>query len=155
MYKILADLPDILAHQKDKGKKGITGWKYGYRIHPIDNTRQFHNGIDLPANEGTPISCPFDGQVVMCMYNDELNGNALKINHAECSTAYAHMFAHGPGIIKGAKVKAGQVIGFVGTTGKSTGAHLHFVIRVVPDGKTEPESTDPLPWLESSIEEES
>lgn len=100
---------------------------YGWRIHPIYRTRKFHNGVDLSAPEGTPISSPMDGTVIAVWY-DERNGNALKIKHINgFTTGYAHnekIF-----VKRGDEVKKGDIIANVGNTGASTGAHLHFTLR--------------------------
>lgn len=102
---------------------------FGYRIHPITGIKSFHNGIDIAANLGTPIISPWDG-VVSSKWYDSTNGYAIRIKHNnKYTTGYAHMLNATPNdIIVGSKVNKGNVIGYVGNTGSSTGAHLHFVV---------------------------
>ena len=156
-YKILEDLEEILKYQKNKKS---TGWKWGWRIHPITNHKQFHNGIDLPAYVGTPIYCPYDAKVIK-LWNDKLNGNALRLRHVFnkniVETAYAHMYRF-PRYIKYCKeddilIKAGMIIGYVGGTGRATGSHLHFIMRLKKAYKLEKlwrRDINPLDLLENS-----
>src|SRR5262249_34616697 len=97
-----------------------------------------HNGIDLVAPPGTPVHAASDGKVVGAAPNAGY-GNWIRIEHAHnVATVYGHLSEYAPGISAGAKVEQGQVIGFVGSTGRSTGPHLHF--EVIDEGK----ATDPL-----------
>ena len=104
---------------------------YGMRTHPIHGTQKMHNGTDISASEGTPIRAPMDG-VIAEMGNDPSGyGNYLAVKHADGSigeTFYAHMSRYAD-LPVGTAVKAGQTIGYVGNTGGSTGAHLHFEVR--------------------------
>ncbi len=118
----------------EKYKK--VGSPYGYRIHPITGKRKFHKGIDIGGAgiKGQPIRAAADGTVSIASYNYGGYGYYVMINHGQASdgksyvTLYAHMSKY---IVKvGDKVKKGQTIGYVGTTGASTGYHLHFEIRV-------------------------
>ncbi len=112
--------------------------KYGYRTHPVTGVKQsFHSGVDFPAAKNTKIFAAADGTVISAKYNGGY-GNCVMINHGGgIVTLYAHMVSTPP-VKVGQKVKAGDVIGYVGTTGSSTGNHLHFEVRV--NGK----HTDPL-----------
>lgn len=105
------------------------GSAYGWRMHPIFNEMRFHAGEDIGAPSGTPILAADSG--VASVYPDNGNGygNYIMINHGGGRvTLYAHMSAFA--ISGGATVTQGQVIGYVGSTGNSTGPHLHFEVRV-------------------------
>ena len=112
---------------------------YGYRIHPIFKTKKFHSGVDLAAPGGTNILAAADGTVKMSGWNGGY-GNCVVIDHGGgISTLYGH--ASRNLVVKGQKVTKGQVIAKVGTTGNSTGNHLHFEVLV--NGKT----TDPMAYI--------
>jgi murein DD-endopeptidase MepM/ murein hydrolase activator NlpD len=99
---------------------------FGMREHPILGFSALHAGVDFAAPPGTPILAAGTGKVVMAGPNGGY-GNYVKLQHtSDVATAYAHMSRIGPGIKPGASVRQGQVIGFVGTTGLSTGPHLHY-----------------------------
>lgn len=98
-----------------------------------------HRGIDIPAPEGTPILAAHSGTVLICGWNDSFGNQVLIDDGAGFSTRYAHMTA--TAVSPGAVVTAGQVIGYVGSTGDSTGNHLHFEVSV---GGT---LTDPLDYV--------
>ena len=101
--------------------------RYGYRIHPILNKRHFHAGIDLSAKFGTPIYAPADG-VVEYSQNKGTYGNFLVLDHAfGFKTAYGHLSKFA--VHQGDYVSKGDVIGYIGSTGRSTGPHLHYEIR--------------------------
>ena len=99
---------------------------YGYRIHPTLGTRKFHNGVDLANNQGTPIYAARSGKVTVATYGGTY-GYYVTINHGDgFSSLYAHMTHYI--VSKGQTVKKGDVIGYMGSTGRSTGPHLHFSI---------------------------
>ena len=99
---------------------------YGYRTHPISGEWKFHSGVDLAGPEGTPIVATRDGTVTSAAYHSG-NGNYVTINHGDgFSSSYLHMTRYIVSV--GQKVKAGQVIGYMGNTGYSKGSHLHFTI---------------------------
>ena len=103
---------------------------FAMRVHPISGQWKQHKGIDFPAPIGTPIRAAGDG-VVDFAGTQNGYGNFVTIKHwANYTTAYAHMSRFAPGIKKGTKVSQGDVIGYVGVTGWSTGAHLHYEFRV-------------------------
>ena len=113
---------------------------FGYRIHPITHRPQSHTGIDIPAPGGTPIQASKGGQVVTSAYHSSY-GNYVVIDHGNGnSTLYAHMSSRA--VSEGQMVSQGQVIGYVGTTGSSTGNHLHLEIRVNYT-RTDPEKCFP------------
>ncbi|MDN4060759.1 peptidoglycan DD-metalloendopeptidase family protein [Massilia sp. YIM B02769] len=103
---------------------------FSNRIHPISGKWKAHKGIDYAAPTGTPIRAAGDGTVDFAGVGNGY-GNMVVLKHwNNYSTAYAHMSRIGTGMRKGAKVSQGQVIGYVGSTGWSTGAHLHYEFRV-------------------------
>ncbi len=102
--------------------------EYGNRIHPILGIEQFHNGVDLAAPAGSPILAAYDGDVVAADYSSAM-GNYIMIDHGGgLYTIYMH--ASALYVSKGASVYKGQTIAAVGTTGRSTGNHLHFGVRL-------------------------
>ena len=101
---------------------------FGWRIHPIFHTRKFHTGIDIGAGYGTPIHAADSGTVIYAAGMSGY-GNVIVIDHGGgLSTLYAHQSGFAVGT--GAGVSRGQVIGYVGMTGYTTGPHLHFEVRV-------------------------
>lgn len=100
---------------------------FGYRVHPILGYAKFHSGVDIPAPSGTPIVAAKSGTVIMSQLMSGY-GNVVMVDHGDTVTVYAHCSALNVGV--GESVKAGDVVAFVGSTGLSTGAHLHFEVRV-------------------------
>ena len=106
---------------------------YGKRKHPILGYTKMHLGTDFAAPTGTPIMASGDGKVIKAGWCGG-GGNCVKIKHNSMyQTVYAHMSKFGRGIKKGVRVKQGQIIGYVGSTGLSTGPHLHY--EVIKNGK--------------------
>jgi murein DD-endopeptidase MepM/ murein hydrolase activator NlpD len=102
-----------------------SGFSYN-RLHPVLKKRMPHTGIDYAAAAGTPVVSVGDGKVIFARYKGP-NGNMVKIKHnGTYTTAYLHLSKYGKGIKEGVHVKQGQVIGYVGSTGRSTGPHLDF-----------------------------
>jgi len=102
--------------------------RFGYRTHPIFGTRRLHTGIDFGAASGTPILAAAAGEVVYAGWQGGY-GNAVVIDHGgSLATLYAHQ--SGIGVRTGQRVAQGQAIGRAGSTGFSTGPHLHFEVRV-------------------------
>ncbi len=160
------ECPDVRAWQREglrvwEGRRGgdLNGWgapsfeyplargtyrissPYGYRISPISKTRKMHNGIDMAAPEGTPIYASADGQVVTVFTDHKVNGNGVILAHEDgYRTAYIHMSRRRAR--QGQRVKQGELIGWVGSTGQSTGPHLHFILYKKGGGHT-----DPAPYL--------
>ena len=99
---------------------------YGYRTHPTTGQWKFHNGVDLANNQGTPIYAARSGKVTVATYGGTY-GYYVTINHGDgFSSLYAHMTHYT--VSKGQTVKKGDIIGYMGSTGRSTGPHLHFSI---------------------------
>ena len=106
---------------------------FGMRKHPIDGYNKMHRGTDFAAPMGTPIMASGDGVVKKAGWCGG-GGNCVKIKHnSTYQTVYAHMSKFARGIKSGVRVKQGQTIGYVGSTGKSTGPHLHY--EVIVNGK--------------------
>jgi murein DD-endopeptidase MepM/ murein hydrolase activator NlpD len=106
---------------------------FGMRKHPISGFNKMHQGTDFAAPMGTPIMASGDGKIVRARWCGG-GGNCIKIKHnSTYSTVYAHMSKFGKNIKEGKRVKQGQIIGYVGSTGMSTGPHLHYV--VIENGK--------------------
>jgi murein DD-endopeptidase MepM/ murein hydrolase activator NlpD len=105
---------------------GVITSTFGPRLHPILHQVRIHKGVDWGAPIGTPIVAAFDGTIAFAG-DGKGYGNVIRIDHGGGkATAYAHMSRFEKGIAIGVKVKAGDTIGYVGTTGLSTGPHLHF-----------------------------
>lgn len=102
--------------------------RFGKRTHPIEGYSHYHQALDFAAPKNTPIMAAGSGTVELAGWNGGF-GNCVIIRHAnQYKTLYAHMNAFANGVKKGRKVKQGQIIGYVGTTGVSTGNHLHYEV---------------------------
>jgi murein DD-endopeptidase MepM/ murein hydrolase activator NlpD len=122
---------------------GVKTSDYGIRIDPVTGAERLHAGVDFAAPGGTPIWAAAAGTVIQAGWADGY-GNFTCVSHGTyegqgMSTCYAHQSEIQVGA--GEAVDAGETIGLVGTTGNSTGNHLHFEVRL--DGSP----VDPLPWL--------
>ena len=116
---------------------------FGMRKHPIDGFNKMHRGTDFAAPMGTPIMASGDGVIKKAGWCGG-GGNCVVIKHnSTYQTVYAHMSKFAQGIRSGVRVKQGQTIGFVGSTGKSTGPHLHY--EVIVNGKKINSQTLKLP----------
>ena len=133
------------------GQISTTGWirpatgnissPYGYRINPFSGVYAFHGGTDLATACGTPIYAAHSGTVTYAGPNGGY-GNFLQVANGDgVSTAYGHILNGGIRVSRGQSVSAGQLIALVGSTGNSTGCHLHFEVRF--GGST----TDPVPFM--------
>lgn len=101
--------------------------EFGWRSHPITKKRQFHRGLDIMAQKGTPILAAADG-IVSKVTKDRYLGRMIRIRHEarQMETVYGHLYKYVDGVRKGKAVKRGEVIAFVGNSGVSTGPHLHY-----------------------------
>ena len=116
---------------------------FGMRKHPIDGFNKMHKGTDFAAPMGTPIMASGDGKIKKAGWCGG-GGNCIVIKHnSTYQTVYAHMSKFAKGIRSGVRVKQGQTIGYVGSTGKSTGPHLHY--EVIINGKKVNSQTLKLP----------
>lgn len=112
---------------------------FGYRTHPISGTRRLHTGADMSAGCGEPIYAATGGTVVVASWYGGY-GNAIVVDHGGgVATLYAHQTSFAVG--SGSSVSTGQVVGYVGTTGYSTGCHLHFEVRLSGS------PVDPTPYI--------
>ena len=119
---ILASTPSL------RPAKGWISSDFGYRISPFTGRREFHNGLDIAAKEGTPIIAPADGVITFSAHK-WLIGNMLTIDHGYgVITQYGHIKEFV--VKKGDHVKRGQVIAMMGNTGRSTGPHVHYIVRL-------------------------
>ncbi|MBN9310238.1 MAG: M23 family metallopeptidase [Devosia sp.] len=104
--------------------------RFGSRVHPIFKTRRMHTGVDLASRTGTPIYASGDGIVEKAQWVSGY-GKYVELKHVNgFETGYGHMSRIADGMKPGVKVRQGQIIGYVGSTGNSTGPHLHFEIKV-------------------------
>lgn len=103
---------------------------FGVRTHPVLGYTKMHKGVDFAAPTGTAVYASADGVIERAGRFSSF-GNYVRIRHSsKMSTAYAHLSRYGKGIRPGVRVKQGQIIGYVGTTGRSTGPHLHYEVLV-------------------------
>jgi len=127
---MLASLPAIQPVSNKNLSRMASG--YGYRIHPIYKTRKLHAGMDFSAKSGTPIYATGDGKISKVRRSRRGYGNHVIIDHGYgYKTLYAHMKKYA--VKKGQKVKRGEIIGYVGSTGTSVAPHLHYEVH--KDGK--------------------
>ena len=112
---------------------------YGMRTHPVLGSQRHHNGVDLAGPAGTPVYATADGIVGKATYFGSY-GNYVQIEHGgEMQTRYAHLSDYT--VHAGEQVRKGQLIGFIGSTGRSTGPHLHYEVRIA--GRP----VDPQPYM--------
>lgn len=119
--------------------------KFGVRKHPILGFNKMHRGVDFAAKRGTPIMAAGDGRITYAGRNGSF-GRFIEIKHLNnFKTRYAHLYKYAKGLKKGRFVKQGEIIGYVGTSGRSTGPHLHYEVkhknRTVNPMKLKSEST--------------
>jgi len=115
---------------------------YGERTHPVLGGRRSHKGVDLAGQTGTPVYATADG-IVSKAERFGSYGNYIQIEHGgELQTRYAHL--SGYAIAAGDRVRKGDLIGFIGSTGRSTGPHLHYEVRIAG------EAVNPLPYMNDS-----
>lgn len=114
---------------------------YGWRVDPISGERKFHRGLDFSGGCGAPIYAAANG-VVTRIFEDDFGAWIIEVDHGDGAIAwYVHMYTSGIHVTEGQALTAGQQIGAQGSSGYSTGCHLHFEVRV--DGQT----VSPLEWL--------
>lgn len=139
---LLASLPAIQPISNKTLKQMASG--FGYRIHPIYKTQDFHPGIDFSASQGTPIYATGDGVIERADNLVQGYGNHIVINHGfGFETLYGHMSKFA--VRAGKKVKRGEIIGYVGSTGLSTAPHVHY--EVIKNG----EKINPINYFYNDI----
>ena len=117
---------------------------FGMRFDPVFHRNQLHDGVDLGAAKNTPIHAAHSGTVTLAGLNGSY-GNYVGLDNGNgVTTGYGHMTSVAPGLKKGDQVTVGQVIGYVGSTGASTGNHLHFLVHL--NGKP----SDPIAFMDSN-----
>ena len=130
--KKLDETPSVLPILTTDDGQGKVFWYasgFGYRTHPTTRRREFHRGLDIATRKGTPVIASAHGIVGRFGY-DKLLGNMVKIKHPSTGmeTLYGHLSRFADGIRRGKKVARGEIIGYVGSSGRSTGNHLHYGI---------------------------
>jgi murein DD-endopeptidase MepM/ murein hydrolase activator NlpD len=144
----VGEIRDYLSQQRDNYIATPKGWPvvgrisspYGYREHPNTGMRDFHSGMDIASEPGTPVKATADGIVSFAGWSGG-NGNLLALEHGLGFSTY---YAHNRLVVVrvGQKIKRGDVIGYVGSTGNSTGPHVHY--EVWKDGR----SLNPITFIE-------
>ena len=143
--KLLACIPAIQPVRNADLKRRISG--FGFRIDPIYKTKQMHTGMDFTADKGTEVYVTGDGYVEEIERKKWGYGNCIIVNHGYgYKTRYAHLSAFK--VKKGQKIKRGELIGLIGSTGKSTGPHLHYEVEV--NGK----KVNPIGYYHSDLSPE-
>lgn len=141
----LLQQPVISVPSRHPTNGGYVSSGYGWRAHPVLGGRRRHHGIDIAAPEGTPVYATADGIVGRADYSRSY-GNVIYLDHgSDLETRYAHL--SGFNVRSGQRVKKGDLIGFVGSTGRSTGPHLHYEVRV--DGV----AVNPKPYMKGEAVE--
>ena len=109
--------------------KGKITSGFGNRTNPVTGVKGLHNGVDVSSAMDSPIVAPLNG-IVTAKYFNDLGGNQMIIDSGYAKFGFAHLNRYAEGISVGSIVSKGQVIGYVGNTGSSTGTHLHFTLRL-------------------------
>ncbi len=133
----VANIRDYLSEQRDVYMATPKGWpvpggyissKFGYRIHPKRKTKEFHTALDIATKPGAPVMATADGIISYSGWSGA-NGNLVVIEHG---FGYSTVYAHNKKIVAsvGQKVKRGDVIAYVGSTGRSTGPHVHYEVWI-------------------------
>jgi len=144
----IGEIKDYLSQQRDLYMSTPKGWpvdgqvssSYGYRLHPKTGARDFHSGMDIAADPGLPVKATADGIVSYAGWSGG-SGNLVALEHG---FGFSTFFAHNRlvAVKVGQKVKRGDILGYVGSTGNSTGPHLHY--EVWKEGK----ALDPITFIE-------
>lgn len=124
---IMRTVPSLVPIRQAKIKDFRISSGFGYRKHPIKKENLFHDGIDIPAPNGTAVFAVADAVVTRSVKHHETLGNFVQMNHLNgFITLYGHLLRFV--VVPGQTVKQGQVIGFVGQSGLTTGNHLHYIL---------------------------
>ena len=126
----LGEIPSIWPIRVAFGTKAWISSRFGLRRSPFTGAWEMHEGLDIISPQGTPIIATADG-VIVKTETDRFLGNHVMIKHnSKFSTLYGHLDQFEPNAYLGAKVKRGEVIGYMGRTGRATGVHVHYEVRV-------------------------
>jgi murein DD-endopeptidase MepM/ murein hydrolase activator NlpD len=125
---------------------GVISSLYGYRIHPIYKTRKFHSGLDIAAPEGIPVMASTEGKVVEVGYDEDGYGRYVKVSYNNRFYMYGHMSKIL--VPEGYYLNKGETLGLVGSTGLSTGPHVHFEVRYSNNS-----TIDPLKVLKKNMQD--
>ena len=131
--EVLDNHPSILPVSLEEANGEKYGFWYsshfGWRVHPLTKRREFHKGLDIKTRSGIPVIAAANG-IVVKVETETYLGNIVEIRHeaSQLKTLYAHLKGYVEGLKVGQEVSRGQTIGYVGNTGRSTGAHLHYGI---------------------------
>jgi murein DD-endopeptidase MepM/ murein hydrolase activator NlpD len=139
-YRTSDGTVDFYSPEGETGKRFLTrrplqgggrlASRFGYRIHPIFKSRRLHSGVDLAAPYGTPVYAGGNGTVKRAQWVSGY-GRYVELDHVNgYQTAYAHMSRIADGLKPGMRITQGQIVGYVGSTGNSTGNHLHYEVRI-------------------------
>jgi murein DD-endopeptidase MepM/ murein hydrolase activator NlpD len=130
-----------------RGKGTVTSG-HGWRNHPIRGGRRMHEGTDIAAPEGTPVYSAAPGKVINKAFDKSGYGHYIDVNHGPKMSRYAHL-KEASSLSVGDNVTTNTVVGLLGSTGGSTGPHLHFEIRnnSQKDDKGRPKSEDPMQYI--------
>lgn len=130
-------IPSLIPITTNRGMSS----SFGLRVHPVLGGMRMHKGIDLPASTGTPIHATADGIVSKANWSGGY-GLCVELEHgANMETRYGHMSRIA--VAEGQSVRKGDVIGYVGSTGRSTGSHLHYEVRIAG------EAVNPIPYMQA------
>ena len=122
----MSQMPSINPIQSDEPWYYSSG--FGYRKHPLMKKQQMHRGLDISARISTPVSATADGKVLSITKDAHL-GRCVRIYHnSQYSTVYAHLHRYAEGLKEESVVKRGDIIGYVGSSGRTTGPHLHYEV---------------------------
>ncbi|HET8855729.1 MAG TPA: M23 family metallopeptidase, partial [Salinimicrobium sp.] len=128
--ELLASIPAIMPVKNEDLRRMASG--YGWRTDPFTKVRKFHYGMDFSAPRGTPVYATGDGVVVRADNRSSGYGNHIRIDHGfGYKTLYGHLYKYN--VRDGQKVERGDIIGYVGSTGRSQGSHVHY--EIFKDGK--------------------
>ncbi len=141
--KLLNEYPSILPIQLESKtgaeKQRYVFWyssRFGMRVHPLTRKREFHYGLDIKTRSGAPVIAAAAGFITK-VTRDPYLGKMVEVHHKsqKLKTIYAHLKDYAAGLKKGQEVSRGQIIGYVGSTGRSTGPHLHYGVYDTRRGK--------------------
>jgi murein DD-endopeptidase MepM/ murein hydrolase activator NlpD len=144
------NLPEVTDGNFMRPANGVVTSEFGIRIHPISGKKDGHAGIDIAqSGSSVPIVAAADGTVIRSYYSNSY-GNVVFLSHNIDGQVFTTVYAHMQGLVlkEGETVKKGQFIGYMGSTGNSTGQHLHFELHVGPWKPGQPNAVDPRKYID-------